>query len=221
MSDSDDRTAALCERFRSLYVPAIADALDDVGLWHQVMDNAINPLQIDMRVAGVAFTALGRPERSTDRERRLGAQMIDRMSQDEVAVFDCAGDETTGHWGELLTNGALARGAVGAVIDGGVRDTSAILDAEFPVFCKYRAARDAKGRWNVTDMQVPIIAGGVLVNPGDIIVGDADGVVVVPRDLAEQIADISEEVVATENVIRSRVKAGESVGSLYQEYERF
>lgn len=211
----------LCARYRRLYVPAIADVLDEQGLWHQVMDNEIQGLTLEMRVAGPAYTVLGRPERSTDRTIRNGARMIDELSPFEVAVFDCSDDRTTGHWGELLTNGALARGAVGAVIDGGIRDSAAILDLDFPVFHRFRAARDAKGRWNVVDMQNPIVAGGVLVRPGDIVVGDSDGVVVVPRNLAVDVLREAEEVVRTESEIRDRVRAGEKVGELYQQYERF
>lgn len=220
MTDEPD-LEELCTRFGRLYVPAIADVLDDHGLWHQVMDNAIQGLTFDMRLAGPAYTVLGQPERSTDRSIRNGARMIDELSPFEVAVFDCADDETTGHWGELLTNGALARGATGAVVDGGVRDSAAIVELGFPVFHRFRAARDAKGRWNVADMQTPIVAGGVRVEPGDLVVGDSDGVVVVPRGIALDVLLEAEEVVRTENEIRDRVRAGEKVGDLYQQYERF
>lgn len=217
----DMNISELCERYRRLYVPAVADVLDDFGLWHQVMDNEIQGLTLEMRLAGPAYTVLGRPERSTDRSIRNGARMVDELSPFEVAVFDCSDDRTTGHWGELLTNGAIARGAAGAVIDGGIRDSAAILDLGFPVFHRFRAARDAKGRWNVVDMQAPIVAGGVIVNPGDLIVGDSDGVVVVPRNLALEVLIEAEEVVRTETEIRQRVRAGEKVGELYQKYERF
>lgn len=211
----------LCERFRDLYVPAIADALDDLGLWHQCMDSGIRALELETKVAGAAFTGLGRPERSEDRSIRLGARMIDEMAPLQVAVLDCSDDRITGHWGELLTNGALARGATGAVIDGGIRDTPAILELGFPVFHRYRSPRDARGRWNVVDIGIPIVAGGVQVKPGDIIVGDADGVVVVPRDAAGDVLHRAEAQVETENEIRVRVRQGESVGDLYQQYERF
>lgn len=210
----------LCQRFRALYVPAVADVLDDHGLWHQVMTGVL-PLTLDMAVCGVAFTAIGKPERSVDRSIRLGARMIDELAAGEVAVFDCADDRTVGHWGELLTNGAIARGAVGAVIDGGIRDTAAIQSLGFPVFHKFRAARDAKGRWNVVDMRLPIVCAGVQVRPGDIIMGDADGVIVIPREIADDVLIDSEETVRTETRIRERVKAGEPVGELYQQYERF
>lgn len=208
-------------RYRRLYTPAVADALDDRGLWHQIVDRRIQPLVLGMRVAGPAFTMLGRPERSTDRAIRQGVKAVDAVRPHTVVVMDCCGEEITGHWGELLTNGTLVRGGTGAVIDGGVRDTAAILELGFPVFCKYRSPADAKGRWNVVDFDCPVTLGGVPVHPGDFIVGDADGVVVVPAALAVEVLLDAEQVVADENEIRGRVRAGESVAGLYMQYKRF
>ena len=208
-------------RYRRLYTPAVADALDDRGLWHQIVDRRIQPLVLGMRVAGPAFTMLGRPERSTDRAIRQGVKAVDAVRPHTVVVMDCCGEEITGHWGELLTNGTLVRGGTGAVIDGGVRDTAAILELGFPVFCKYRSPADAKGRWNVVDFDCPVTLGGVPVRPGDFVVGDADGVVVVPAALAVEVLLDAEQVVADENEIRGRVRAGESVAGLYMQYKRF
>jgi 4-hydroxy-4-methyl-2-oxoglutarate aldolase len=210
----------MCDRFRGVYVAAIADVLDRHELWHQVMADIL-PLTLDMRVAGVAFTALGRPERSVDPSIRLGADMIDRMSPGEVVVFDCSDDRTVGHWGELLSNGAIQRGVAGAVVDGGIRDTAAIKELGFPIFHRYRTARDGTGRWNVVDLQIPIVCGGVLVHPGDFIVGDADGVIVVPKDLAQTVLLEAEQTLELENEIRGRIRAGEKVGDLYRTYEHF
>lgn len=211
----------ICARYKSLYVAAIADVLDDRGLWHQVMSEEIKALRLTDKVAGIAHTALGRPERSVDRSIRLGARMVDGLAEHEVAVFDCSDDRTVGHWGELLANGAIARGVRGAVIDGGVRDTAALLDLEFPVFHRFRSARDAKGRWNVVDVQQPIVCGGVPVSPGDIIVGDCDGVVVVPREIAYEVLVEAETTARVEDEIRDRVRQGEPVGDLYMAYDRF
>ncbi len=211
----------LCDRYRRVYVAAVADALDDKGAWHQIVDRRIQPLTLEMKVAGPAFTMLGRPERSTDRSIRKGARAIDALRPHSVAVMDCSGEEITGHWGELLTNGAIVRGCTGAVIDGGVRDTAAILRMGFSVFCKYRSPADAKGRWNVVDFDGSVTLGGVPVRPGDFIVGDSDGVVVVPKDLIVDVLLEAEEVVKTETEIRRRVLAGESVGDLYMHYKRF
>jgi regulator of RNase E activity RraA len=211
----------LCVRYSRLYTAAVADALDDKGLWHQIVDWHIQPLTLAMRVAGPAFTMLGRPERSTDRAIRKGVKAVDALRPHTVAVMDCSGEEITGHWGELLTNGARVRGCTGAVIDGGTRDVAAILRMEFPVFCKFRSPADAKGRWNVVDFDCPVTVGGVSVMPGDFIVGDCDGVVVVPADRVVEVLLEAEEVVKTESEIRERVRAGQSVAELYMQYKRF
>lgn len=211
----------LCARYRRLYTPAVADALDERGLWHQIIDRRIQPLTLAMKVAGPAFTMLGRPERSTDRSIRKGVKAVDAVRPHTVVVMDCSGEEITGHWGELLTNGTLVRGGTGAVVDGGVRDTAAILELDFPVFCKFRSPADAKGRWNVVDFDCPVVLGGVPVRPGDFIVGDADGVVVVPSELAVEVLLEAEAVVNEENEVRRRVRNKESVANLYMQFKRF
>jgi regulator of RNase E activity RraA len=211
----------MCARYGRLYVAAVADALDDKGLWHQIVDRRIQPLTFHMRVAGPAFTMLGRPERSTDRAIRKGVKAVDAVRPHSVVVMDCSGEEITGHWGELLTNGTMVRGGTGAVIDGGVRDVRAILDLGFPVFCKFRSPADAKGRWNVVDFDCPVTIGGVPVRPGDFVVGDADGVVVVPADLAVEILLEAEQIVAEEDEVRRHVRNRESVADLYMRYKRF
>src|SRR3989442_3442576 len=126
MSKTEIPMDQLCARYRKLYTGVIADVLDDKGLWHQIVDRHIQPLTLDMRVAGPAITMLGRPERSTDRAIRNGVKAGDAGRAYTVAAMDCSGEEITGHWGELLTNGSLVRGGTGAGIDGGVRDTAAI-----------------------------------------------------------------------------------------------
>jgi len=211
----------ICERYKRLYTPAVADILDSQGLWHQIMDNDLKGLTLEMIVAGPAFTVFGMSERSEDRSIRKGPLVVDRLGAYQVAVFETSGDTKTGHWGELLSNAARARGAHGAVIDGGVRDTRYILEMGFPVFCKFRCPGDATGRWNVVDMEIPVTVGGVRVHPGDFIFGDADGVVVVPRELTTQVLLEAEAVLSLENEIRQKVRGGASVEKLYQSYERF
>ena len=212
---------SLCQRFKRLYVAAVADALDRRGLWHQIVDNEMKPLTYDMVVAGPAFTVYGRAERSTDKSIRLGAKVIDELSAWQVVVMQTNGDTHTGHWGELLTNGCLARGATGVVVDGGVRDTRFILDLGFPVFCRFRCPGDARGRWNVTEMQTTITLGGVQVRPGDFVFGDADGVIIIPRELTEEILVAAEQAAVEEQEIRERIRRGDRVADLYMEYRQF
>lgn len=211
----------ICKRYSRLYTPAVADVLDGKGLWHQIMDNDLKGLTMEMMVAGPAFTVFGMSERSEDKSIRKGVKVVDMLGPYQVVAFETSGDTHTGHWGELLSNGARARGAYGAVIDGGVRDTRHILQMNFPVFCKFRCPGDARGRWNVVDMQIPITVGGVRVHPGDFIFGDADGVVVVPKELTVAVLLEAESVLAVENEIREKVREGASVQDLYMKYERF
>lgn len=211
----------ICQRYKKLYSGLISDCLDRVGLWNQFMDRSIMPLKDHTIIAGPAFTVNGRPERSLDKSIRLGPRVVDELKPLDIAVMQTNGDTQTGHWGELLSNGALARGAGGAVIDGGIRDTGFILELDFPVFYKFRCPGDALGRWNVTDIQIPITAGNVRVRPGDFIFGDPDGVVVIPQELTETILLAAEKALEEENEIRQRIRKGEKLAELYLKYEHF
>lgn len=211
----------IVERYKRLYTPLICDVLDSKGLWNQNMGPAIMPLTFEMVVAGPAFTIAGYDERSVDKTIRKGAEVIDRLPPLSVAVMQTHGNRNTGHWGELLTNGALRRGCQGAVIDGGVRDTTRILALGFPIFCKFRCAGDARGRWNVVEYGQEIVCGGVRVRPGDFIVGDADGVMVVPQELTVEVLLAAEANNRTEDQIREQIRQGASLGQLYQEVEVF
>lgn len=209
----------ICQRYRRLYVPLICDVLDEKGLWHQCMGPEIMPLTLDMQVAGPAFTMVGYDERSTAKEIRLGAASVDYMEAYSVAVMQTNGNRNTGHWGELLTNGAIKRGVTGAVIDGGIRDTTRIRDLNFPIFYKFRCAGDARGRWNVVEYQTPTTCGGVRVAPGDFIFGDADGVIVIPKELTVEVLLEAERKNKDEDEVRRLILEGASLGDLYQEVE--
>lgn len=211
----------ICERYRKLYVPAVSDVLDTHGYWHQIMDKDFKLLDPGHRVAGPAFTMLGRASREMDKTKRLAVQALDVMYPECVAVLTSSGDVCTGHWGELMTNAALYHKANGAVVDGGLRDTNAIRKLNFPIFHKFTCPGDALGRFNVEAYECPVVAGGVTVNPGDFIFGDCDGIVVVPKALIETVLLEAESVVETEKEIRSKIWKGEQVAQLYLQYEQF
>lgn len=211
----------IVKRYRKLYSGVISDCLDKVGLWCQNMENVIRPLSHEMIVAGPAFTVYGSAERSTDKRIRLGPKVVDELNAHQVVVMQTSGDLHTGHWGELLTNGAISKGATGAVIDGGIRDSNFILKLGFPVFYKFHSPGDARGRWNVTHMQEPVSVGNILIKPGDFIFGDIDGVVVIPEELTEDILIAAEAAVKEEDEIRKEILKGKKLSELYLEYEQF
>lgn len=203
-------------RYERLYVPAVADALDNRGLWQQILSSEIVPLTLDQKVAGPAFTAKGFA--TVEHDTGLGARALEGLTPGSVAVWDTSGDKVTGHWGELMSNMALARGCRGAVVDGGIRDTRYILQAQFPVWSRFRSPADANGRWTITEANVPVMIDGVVICPGDFVVADADGVVVVPADLVEEVLVEAESVVEREDEVRSAVKRGEPLAELYARF---
>jgi 4-hydroxy-4-methyl-2-oxoglutarate aldolase len=213
--------AAVAERFKRLYVPAVNDVLDEFGLRHQFMDHGIHPLDHTHVIAGPAFTIVGVRNADTDVTKRIGPRVIDQMSPGIVAVYDTGGEDTTGVWGELWSAGAAARGCIGAVVDGGIRDTGFIRRAGFPIFHRFTSPADAVGRFTVADFECPITAGGVRVNPGDYIFGDEDGVVAIPRELTTEVLAKAENVGKKENKIRAEISANRSLADLYVEFGKF
>lgn len=212
-------TKEITEGLMKLRVPAVCDVLDkEFGLWNQILDKDIRPLQLNMKIAGPAFTMFGTKSRETDKKKRLIVHAVDEMETGSVVVMSTGGDENTGHWGELLSNAAIYHGVNGAVLDGGIRDGGAILALGFPVFHRYFAPGDSTGRFNITEYQVPIVVGGVKVNPGDFIFGDCDGIVAIPKEIAEDVMTAATTIYNTEDEIRDRIRRGEKVADLFFEY---
>ena len=143
------------------------------------------------------------------------------MEAGTIAVYDTSNDPGTAHWGELVSTAARLRGCAGAVIDGGVRDVERIIEMAFPVFARYRTPADIRGRWRYVEVGIPIRIGEVLIQPGDFVVGDPNGVVVVPKDLALEVLLEAEKVVEIEDKIREELRAGEDPLKLYAKYGRF
>ncbi len=185
------------------------------------MDHNIRPLDPGMVVAGPAFTIVGRPDASTDTKTRMGPTVIDQFRPGVVAVYATNGENVTGVWGELWSAGAAARGCVGAVVDGGIRDTGFIRRSNFQIFHRFCAPYDAIGRFNVVDFESRASVGGVLVSPGDYIFGDEDGIVVVPKDAIMDVLTKAEDVSDKESKIRGEIGGNRSLAELYREYGKF
>ena len=169
---------------QSLYSAVLSDVLDELGLRDQAMSPKIRPLDDDLKLVGFARTGLYRevfrvvPD---ENPYELEIALIDDLKPDEVAVFGCCGSRRIAPWGELLSTASRARGAAGCVTDGMVRDIRAIRALRFPVFHGGIAPLDSKGRGQVAEIDTLIRCGGVAVAAGDLVVGDADGVIVVPQ----------------------------------------
>ena len=142
------------------------------------------------------------------------AQMLDDFKPNGVVVWDTSDDVEASLWGGVMTATAKSRKVKAACIDGGIRDTHQILAQEFPVFYEYRISNGSLGRCLITDYQIPILIGDVTIKPGDVILGDIDGVLVVPRMIAYDVLLRAEEVKSNENKIFCWVESGDSIQSI-------
>ena len=212
---------SIAARFKRLYTPAVNDVLDGFGLRHQFAHHSIKPLDATQMVAGPAFTIVGMSNATMDLSARIGPRVIDSFVPHVVAAYDTMGNEDTGVWGELWSNGASKRGCVGAVVDGGIRDTAFIRRAKFPIFHKFTCPGDAVGRFNIVDFNCGVNIGNVRVNPGDYIFGDEDGIVFIPAALTLDVLEAAEEVSRKEDRIRDAIDGKRSLADLYTEFGKF
>ena len=212
----------MCERFNRLYTGAISDVMDEIGCPVQVLPSEIQALRPDMRISGVAMPVLGEPATGLTRDDYFlpFLQMLGDLKPGHVIVSQ-PNDTLTAHLGELSAETAQHLGARGAVIDGGCRDIDYILRLGFPVFCRYRTPLDILGRWQLKSYGEPVTIGRVTVNPEDFIVGDKDGVLVIPQAVTQEVLLKSEEVVRTENLVRKDILKGVNPIEAYRRHGRF
>lgn len=200
----------LLARYEQLYTGAISDVLREHALLDQGIGQLI-PLRPERSVAGIAFTVKSAPNVKITGELTFRTQVLEDMAADSFVVWDTSNDEKATLWGGVMTATAVGKGIKAALIDGGIRDTHQILEKDFPVFYKYRIPNGSLGRCLITHYQAPIMIRNVVIKPGDVILGDIDGVVVVPRDLAFAVLVRAEEIRANEKKIFGWVAEGQTV----------
>ncbi|WP_069999488.1 RraA family protein [Cellulosilyticum sp. I15G10I2] len=198
----------LCDRYEDLFGGAINDVLREMGYLYQTLPPSIAPLTDDMKLAGIAFTVKGSKDLTLENEMEFRAQMLEAIEPESISIWDTCGDDESAQWGEVMTMASQLRGCRGAVVDGGVRDTDKVLGLNFPVFCKYKTSNGMLGRFRIHTYQKPILIGKVTIYPGDIIFGDIDGIVIVPREVAYEVLVRSEEVKRNERQIKEWVLSG-------------
>lgn len=219
VDDAPTGTARDLDRLDRLYAAVVADCLDRLGARNQVMAPRIRPLYPQARLVGRALTVQcvavdGIPERREDHYRGE-LQAVDSLGAGDVMVVStCDGS----YWGELLATAARFRGATGIVLDAYTRDTVALIDMQFPTFAAGISCADSLGRIDVTGVNIDIPCGGVTVHAGDLILGDHDGVVVIPSALTEEALQLAEEKVSGENMVREKLAGGMPVHEAFLAY---
>ena len=198
----------LCDRYEAVTTPMVNDVLREDNYLYQTLPRNIMPIRDDMKVAGIAFTIKGSKNLNLTDEMMDRAVMLEAIPKDSICVWDTSGDDESAQWGEVMTMASKKQGCRGAVVDGGVRDTNKVLEQDFPVFCKYRTSNGMLGRFRLIGYNIPIMIGTVQIMPGDLIFGDIDGVIVVPREKAYDVLLRAEKIRANEIEIKKMVSEG-------------
>jgi len=219
---------AVIRRFEKLFSAIISDVLDEMGYVDNVLSPRIRPIFVNAKVVGYARTAVTEYHENfvpyDDAEwLSIMIRMLGTTQSGDVFVVSAGEKVRAASWGELMSNAAQKRGAKGAIVDGAVRDVPRILSMKkpFPVFAEVFTPTDSKGRLKFVGYDVPIMCGGVEVEPGDFIFGDLDGVACIPKREALRVAQQAEDRLKREDRFRRAVRRGMPVGEAFAKYKTF
>lgn len=202
-----------------LYSAVVADVLDGLGLRHQTLASHIRPLTPAQKICGRVFPARAVPVLAVPLEPyKLEIAAVDGMTKGDVLVVDAGDDRTCGFWGELLTTACLYKGVGGVVMTACTRDMWKIKELDFPIFGIGYHPADSKGRADIIEIGEPITIGGVTTKVGDYILGDEDGVVIIPGEVAEEAVKLALEKVSGENIARADLAAGVPMGEVFRKH---
>lgn len=212
----------LTERLRACYSGVIYDVMRQAGLAPAVLPREIRPLDPASKVAGPVFTMRGRPDNAIDAHESLleWTDFLSKAAEGHVVVCQPQ-DSVRALMGELSAETLKYRGVLGYVVDGGSRDVAFIKKIGFPVFCRYNSPIDVVANWRPEAFGDPVTIGNVVINAGDYILGDEDGVVVIPLKHAEAIIEAAEEAIGTENLVRKAILNGTDPKEAYLKYGKF
>ena len=209
------------DRFLEVDSANVADVLDELGLPDQGLSPEFQAIS-GTRLSGWAYTIAGQmiPYSGTGDAKKMEA--CHGIGNADVSVWSGDGEGIC-YFGELIALGMAQRGSSGALVDGGLRDVRALREHEFPAFARYRSSVQSIGRWRVTHWQVPVTVAGatirrVIVHPGDFIVADEDGAIVIPRDRVVEVLDRAEAMTLAEVKVRDALKTGMSLSDALKQF---
>ena len=206
----------------ALSAALLSDVMDGLGLTDRAMRPFVRPLDETMTLVGRARTGLYMPVYSVapgENPYEMEIALVDDLKPGEIAVLACGGPtERIAPWGELLSTASMARGAAGCVTDGLVRDVRQIRAMRFPVFHGGIGPLDTKGRARMMERDIPVQCAGVAVRSGDILFGDADGVVVIPWEHEPSVLAKAREKAQGEDRARVELRQGRLLGQVYAKY---
>jgi 4-hydroxy-4-methyl-2-oxoglutarate aldolase len=204
---------------QSLYSAVVCDALDSLGLTNQAPRVELRPMTVEGVLVGRCKTTLWQEMYHEDpRPYELELKAVDDCQPEDVLIAAASGSIRSGIWGELLSTAALNQGCVGAIVDGAVRDVKKMQVMQFPVYARGRCIYDSQNRQRVTDIDVPVEIDGVVFSPGDLVIADEDGIVVIPQSVEDEAVRRAWEKVHAENETRDAIKAGMKATDAYDKF---
>ena len=219
----------LTQRLAKLETAIVSDVLDEAGLPNQILVRDLRPIDPELRLAGEAFCVRGenRITTRTPAPQRFSAFEIDkRITEGKVAVVDCGGHEIGAVIGGFMAISLKRHGCRGLVINGAVRDTLEIKALQLPTFARFQTPANASRRWDFvefdTTLALPGLTGpAVIVHPGDFVLGDADGLIVIPKQFAEPVINAAEELSRIEKQITAELNSGVEREEAFARHPRF
>jgi len=198
----------------------LSDSCDAAGLRHQVLRDRLAPLVPGSRALGRARTVRFAPSLADDAldPYRDAIEVIDGIRAGQLVVIATAESNDSAFWGELFSAAALGSGATGVITDGNLRDTERIAAIGFPAFSRSRRPIDFRARLRITDIDEPVVLGGVEIRPGDLVMADDDGVVVIPRRHEAAVLGLARERAARESTVLAELLNGESLRTVWDRH---
>ena len=219
MSNAPENTITMQEMRKHFYSAVVADALDQAGLRNQSPRVQLRPFTSAHVLIGRSKTTLWAEMAHADpRPYELELLAVDTCKPDDVLIAAAGGSMRSGLWGELLSTAARRSGCVGAIIDGAVRDVGKMMQMGFPIIARGTCLYDSKDRNRVIDVDVPVEIGGVVFSPGDLVVADIDGVVVVPQAVEAQVVQAAWNKIHAENEVRAAIAGGMTATEAFKKY---
>ena len=208
--------------FNKLYVPAVSDAMDKMGLKQGFMAHDIRPIcpldSVDTKIVGYACTIkISESKEAKDSDLLDEFKAFGCIKKNDVVVLDGGGTWVASLWGQLLSTESKIRGAVGAVVDGPVRDTLTVTKMGFPVFAKGFVPCTSRNRMKFIGCDIPVMCGNIRVSPGDLVMGDIDGVIVVPKLRIEAVLVEAKQIVVDDGWVLEQINKGRSLAEIEKE----
>ena len=212
----------LVSRLEECYTGAVYDVLREKGMKNTILPHEIKSIDPSKKIAGRIWTCSGEIDESLDKDTTMlsWTEMLSKAPKDSVVVCQ-PNDGTIAHMGELSAETLKYRGVRGYIVDGGCRDVDFILKLGFPVFCKYFTPSDVVCRWQVKTLGEPIKIGDLEIKSGDYVLGDIDGVVIIPNEIIDEVITDTENYINTESALRKDILSGVDPKDAYLKYRLF